>query len=230
MLVLAQTHSLSDLESKALTFILHNLTEVLHCQEFSHISKDLLVKIISSDSLSVESESVVLEAIFAWVKGDERKRNTMVPDLLQHVRLRGSDVDTLKNKNNDDVNDADLYLLGPLLHGLTLTESPLPARLTEVVVAVSRETRRKHRGKINDLSNIYYYHPDHPRWEKLTKVPFADRQDFSAVVVENVLYLSGGQEVDVHDIYSTRIIYNEHWAYSPGRDAWVERQAMPVPR
>lgn len=228
--MLAQTHSLNDLENKAFTFILHNLADVLHCHEFRHISKDLLVKIISSDQLNVGSESVVLEAIFTWVKGDERKRNPMISDLLQHVRLRREDIDTLKNKNNDLVSDADLYLLSPLLHGLTLSESPLPERLTEVVLAVSRETQRKHRGKINDLSHVYCYHPDHPQWQKLTKVPFTDRQDFSSAVVDNMLYLSGGQELDIHDIYSTRIIYNEHWAYSPVHNAWEEKQAMPIPR
>lgn len=236
MLVLARAHDLYDLAQKALIFILTNLTDVMHRIEFTQLSQEMLVKIISNAQLHVDTEATIVEAVLIWVRANYRQRNPLLPELLKHARLRSVDFHQLEKmllfRNLEVVGevhgidvDSDL---GSALEKLTV--SPLPDRLTEVLVVVCRETERKHRGVIRNLSTLYFYDPEALRWETLTLLPFEDRQDYSAMAVGNILYLTGGQSMDIQDIYCTKIVFNENWAYDPIQDKWEERQSMMVPR
>ena len=236
VLVLARAHDLYDLAQKSLGFVLTNLTDVMHRSEFTQLSQEMLVKIIANPHLDVETEATVVEAVLIWVKAKYRQRCPLLPELLKHARLRSVDFHQLEKM---------LLLRKPEVIGQVcggdmvggwgwavekLTVSPLPDRLTEVLVVVCRETERKHRGVVRDLSTLYFYDPEAMRWETLTLLPFEGRQDYSASVVNNVLYLTGGQSMDIHDIYCTKIVFNENWAYDPLLDKWEERQSMMVPR
>ena len=237
MLVLAQAHDLYDLAQKALGFILTNLTDVMPRYEFTQLSQEMLVKIIGNDELCVGTEATVVEAVLIWVRANYRQRSPLLLELLRHARLRSVDFHQLEKMTlfcNSTVIGEEVHSigvdvgLGSALENLTV--SPLPDRLTEVLVVVCRETQRKHRGVIKDLSTLYFYDPEALRWETLTLLPFEDRQDYSAVAVGNILYLTGGQSMDIHDIYCTKIVFNENWAYDPLLDKWEERRSMMVPR
>ncbi|KAK7103780.1 kelch-like protein 30 [Littorina saxatilis] len=236
VLVLARAHDLHDLAQKALSFVLTNLSEAMHHPEFTKLSHKMLVNILSHDHLEVATEATVAEAVVIWVKGDDRCRMCHLPALLQHARMQSVDFqhfDKVFYSLNTEVigkkrgGDVDCVLQSALDN---LAVSPLPDRLTEVLVVVCRETLRKHRGVIRDLSTLYFYDPEALRWEVLTRLPFDDRQDYSAMVVDNVLYLTGGQSMDIHDIYCTKIVFNENWTYDPLVDKWEERQSMMIPR
>ena len=236
VLVLAQAHDLHDLAQRTLSFILCNLTEVMHRNEFTQLSKEMLVKIISSSQLELDSEAIIVKAVLIWVRANERQRNPFLHELLQHARLRSIDMQELEKMmlvRTPGPIQMELDGHGDLIHTSaldSLSVSPLPDRLTEVLVVVCRETERKHRGMIKDLSTLYFYDPEALRWEILTSLPFEDRQDYSAMVVNNILYLTGGQSMDINDIYCTKIVFNENWAYDPLLDKWEERQSMMVPR
>ena len=166
--------------------------------------------------------------------------NPSMHNRLQHVE----DMSPVESHDGKNVNTCNPYQASSrnLESALTYEEvhvdnitgvsslSNLSTRLTEVIITVCRDTQRKHRGKIHDFSNIYFFHLGCERWEFLTRLPFTDRQDYAASVVNNVLYLTGGQGMDVNDIYCAKVVYNDLWAYDAKRDKWTELQPMNIPR
>lgn len=236
VLFLAQAHDLQDLYEKALTFITTNLSDVIHQSEFGNLSSENLIKIISNSNLEVSSEALVIQAVLTWVKASNTEQISLLPDLLKYARIRPVDLQELKkmyfSEDTKIISMQDIvspqYLWNMFSKDIAI--SSLPDRLTEVLVIVSRETERKHRGVVKDLSTVYFYDPEALRWEKMTKLPFDNRHFYTAAVLNNILYLTGGLSIDSHDINCTKIVLNDCWSYNPSAEGWTERQSMLIPR
>ncbi|CAI6371711.1 unnamed protein product [Macrosiphum euphorbiae] len=61
--------------------------DVIEGDEFLSLSSDQVVKLISSDELTVPYEEKVFECVIRWVTHELDSRKCMLPQLMEHVRL-----------------------------------------------------------------------------------------------------------------------------------------------
>ena len=83
----AEVHGCSKLVEEAVKFSISRFTEVAACDEFSVLSTDDVVELLSRDDLKVHSEEDVFDAAVRWVGYDLSKRAQLMPKLLAQVRL-----------------------------------------------------------------------------------------------------------------------------------------------
>eukprot|EP00102_Acyrthosiphon_pisum_P018706 XP_016655916.1 PREDICTED: ring canal kelch homolog [Acyrthosiphon pisum] len=95
---LADLHSSTKLLTRSELYIQQNFSEVVKGDEFLSLSSEEVVKLISSDELSVPSEEKVVECVIRWVKYDLDSRECNLPKLMEYVRL------PLASKNYIDLN------------------------------------------------------------------------------------------------------------------------------
>lgn len=76
-----------QLKDACLPYIWENFPAVIKEEEFKDWPLDLVVGLLSSEQLRVDSEYQVLEAAIGWVQADIVGRRRFIFDLLRHVRL-----------------------------------------------------------------------------------------------------------------------------------------------
>ena len=62
-------------------------SEIILKEEFYKLNKDQLIKIISKDHISVESEMVILKSVIRWMNFDKENRIKYLSEVIRHVRL-----------------------------------------------------------------------------------------------------------------------------------------------
>jgi hypothetical protein len=62
-------------------------SEIILKEEFYKLNKDQLIKIISKDHISVESEMVILKSVIRWINFDKENRIKYLSEVIRHVRL-----------------------------------------------------------------------------------------------------------------------------------------------
>jgi len=84
----AHHHQCVGLERCALRYTLKHFTDVYtQSNEYVQITLDVLVSLLSSDSLNVSCEELVWAAVVRWVEADTKTRADQVARLLRTVRL-----------------------------------------------------------------------------------------------------------------------------------------------
>lgn len=86
ILQVAEQFGAETLAKKANDFIKMNFSIAVNNEEFVCISQKNLVYFISSDSIQVEREEEVYQAVMKWVRHDEENRVPVLPELLEHLR------------------------------------------------------------------------------------------------------------------------------------------------
>ncbi|XP_066508617.1 kelch-like protein 40a [Hoplias malabaricus] len=86
------------LASKARDFICDRFELIVRDQDFHQLGSGELAAIITCDSLNVEKEETVFEALMDWVEHDQFERIKDVPDLLHCIRFRLMAPDYFKQK------------------------------------------------------------------------------------------------------------------------------------
>ena len=77
-----------DLQCHAEDFILTHFEQVVRkSKDFVNLSKDQLLRIISSDRLLISTEGTVYKAVISWVGHDTKNRSCHLPLLLEHVHF-----------------------------------------------------------------------------------------------------------------------------------------------
>ncbi|XP_066277428.1 kelch-like protein 24 [Branchiostoma lanceolatum] len=75
-----------NLETKALTYAMKEFAAVSKTLEFFDLTKEQLLKLISSDNLNA-TEETVYTAVLKWINHDTRKRKKEMKELMQHIRF-----------------------------------------------------------------------------------------------------------------------------------------------
>lgn len=86
------------LAAEARDFICERFELIVRDQDFHQLGPGELAAIITCDSLNVEREEVVFEALMDWVSYDRQERMKDLPDLLHCVRFRLMSSDYFTNK------------------------------------------------------------------------------------------------------------------------------------
>ena len=82
----AEAHACSELQEKAKIFTLRYFPEVAQQEEFLNLSQAKLIELVSDDSLCVDSEEAVYNAVTRWLCMD-KSHSTDYHKVLEHVRL-----------------------------------------------------------------------------------------------------------------------------------------------
>lgn len=83
----ADLFSLDELSQHANRIALWHFTDVYKEDEFKKMPYKQLKELVMDDSLKVQSEEVVFEAVLQWINHDTRARKDFVPDIMQYVRF-----------------------------------------------------------------------------------------------------------------------------------------------
>lgn len=83
----AEAHHLVELLEAARDYIFANFSEVVMEDEFLEIPRDVLVRILQSEYLRIDSEFQVFSAAMRWIGQDITMRRRYVFDILNQVRL-----------------------------------------------------------------------------------------------------------------------------------------------
>ena len=83
----ADLFCLDDLSQHANRFALWHFANVYKEEEFKKMPYKQLKELIKDDSLKVQSEEMVFEAVWQWISYDMNERKTFVPDIMQYVRF-----------------------------------------------------------------------------------------------------------------------------------------------
>jgi BTB And C-terminal Kelch/Kelch motif len=84
----ADAHSCVELKHSAEAYIVTNFHSVTNCDEFLQMPQEVLLHLLRSDDLHVESELVVLESTLKWMSADLSARRCSIYDILDVVRLQ----------------------------------------------------------------------------------------------------------------------------------------------
>ncbi|XP_078655545.1 kelch-like protein 24 [Branchiostoma floridae x Branchiostoma belcheri] len=95
--------SCPDLEKKAWSHVTREFSAISRTREFFSLTKEQLIKLVSSDDLGVSEESVYT-AVMAWINRDVEERKEDMKDLLRWVRFPF--MDRLYFMENVERNDA----------------------------------------------------------------------------------------------------------------------------
>lgn len=94
---LADMYMCGELESASRHFINENFLEVIHCEEFMQLSCDRLITLLKSDTIRVNKENEVMEAVCNWIQWDPDSRFSEACRLLPHVKLPLLEISYLEN-------------------------------------------------------------------------------------------------------------------------------------
>ncbi|XP_015598236.1 actin-binding protein IPP [Cephus cinctus] len=92
----AEAHNRVDLSETALRFIEVNFPLVSREEEFLDLPKELLVRLVASEYIHVDTEFQVFQAAYDWIVHDIPSRRCYVFEVLGHVRLRFCSVSRLE--------------------------------------------------------------------------------------------------------------------------------------
>lgn len=87
LLFVADLFCLDDLNQHANRFALWHFANVYKEDEFKKMPYKQLKELVMDDSLKVQSEEMVFEAVWQWITHDVDARKVHVPDIMQYVRF-----------------------------------------------------------------------------------------------------------------------------------------------
>ncbi|XP_060879864.1 ring canal kelch homolog isoform X2 [Metopolophium dirhodum] len=235
--VLADLHSCNKLLTISESYIQQHFSDVVDADQFLSLSPEHVANLISSDELIVLSENIVFECVIRWVKHDLVSRKSILPHLLEYVRLPLTSLNyimknaveepLLKNCPNckNYVNEA-LYF-----HSLK-PDDPIPQnirtkpRLGDKVIFVVGAL-----GILEGHVITEWYDPKINRWQSFTTIMTPHFLGSLAVVKDNFVFAVGRigysldlpcQSVNVLDVSSE----SPHW--KPTTNMLVKRRNLGV--
>ncbi len=97
VLQFARSHQVASLIRTAKHFVAKNFCDISETQEYLEVDdKDLVKEILSSDSLNVSSENIVVDALVKWINGDQMRETEFESLFCSCVRIGLVDIDWLR--------------------------------------------------------------------------------------------------------------------------------------
>ncbi|XP_029345949.1 ring canal kelch homolog isoform X2 [Acyrthosiphon pisum] len=87
IIAIADFHDCTKLLTSSELYFKQHFSDVVEEEEFLSLSSEQIVKLISSDELTVPSEEKIFESVIRWVKHDLDSRKPILPQLMEYVRL-----------------------------------------------------------------------------------------------------------------------------------------------
>ncbi|XP_063684776.1 kelch-like protein diablo [Bolinopsis microptera] len=225
----ASHHSCNKLLEGSDTYTRAHFLEVTRCAEFSNLELEHLVKLISHDELKVSSEIEVFNAVVKWVKHDEDKRRSLLPDILEHVRfgvmspkilLDCVQTEILVSENvkcKSLLDEATAYHLLPQRRSEFPTiRSKARTYLASSIYAVGGENNTGIK-----LASVERYDSEVNRWIQVAPMNMG-RSSVGVTSCNGALYCGGG--------FGGRVFLNSVECYTPYDDTWKVVAPLACPR
>ncbi|GBO13346.1 Kelch-like protein 20, partial [Araneus ventricosus] len=228
----AEAHACENLQKKAKEFTLRYFPDVMKHEEMLSLSQSKFIELISSDTLNVEREETVFEAVLLWLNQDVAARSEDFHLVLEQVRLPlmspyylhdcVASVPAVETSTQCQklLEEAKLYNLLPDRRHQKSSVRTRPRRsfgISEVVVAVGGEDDKV------VLRSVECFDPVNDKWLTLACLPFAISKHGVVVTGQNILYVAGGE-------YPDGTASRSLWKYDPIFDQWQEMASMMVER
>lgn len=228
----AEAHSCETLAKSALTFVNFNFPDVALEQELLDVPHTLLIRLIASEHLRVDTEFQVFNAALRWMKHDVINRRRYIFEILSNVRLPLVPIRLI------DVAVADCHDASLQVALKSIKKDLLSGRGNLVPVRVSPRICAKKSiyiigGSRREPSNLQSWKPD-CIFETVTKYDIY-RKEWSEVQPMTIgrilpgvatlggkIYVFGGEQ-------GSQIIANGE-AYDPQTDSWEELSPMNTTR
>ncbi|XP_053199101.1 kelch-like protein 33 [Scomber japonicus] len=208
VLVLAETYGLIQLGQAAEEYILAHFQCISAGEKFKDVPSPLLDRLLEKDSLCVESEIVVFNAVMSWVEDSPKERLPLLPGLLLRVRLP-----LLSNTELQKALSCRLLCRSPgakeavdvirsLLKGDYRGPRCQPRAPNHVLVLVGGDSVDEEFMRRVPNQTLWYAHQLHRgpglirsiEWKPLAKLPEPARFRHSVCLLKNKLYVLGGRK------------------------------------
>nr|XP_006824923.1 PREDICTED: kelch-like protein 24-like [Saccoglossus kowalevskii] len=174
---------LTDASNKAKKYALGNFRLVCKESNFIELSKESLIKLLSDEFLSVESENTIGYAVLSWLLHARAERMADFGDVLMTVNIQAITSAILINRLKSQlvrINDAVSRDLLKRFADNMQSDNPCSRRYQVVGIIGGLRPNSKHNQK------VHYYNPVGNTWKTLTQIP-KDYQIESAVVYGNII-------------------------------------------
>ncbi|XP_035681516.1 kelch-like protein 24 [Branchiostoma floridae] len=216
--------SCPDLEKRAWTFVMRRFAAVSTTPDFLYLTKEQLVKLISSDDLNA-SEEVIYKAVTAWINHDTRKRKREMKELMELIRFPFMDRlyfmenvesnDAVRKACQDIVTETRKYQLFPGEVQSPRTRPRRASGLRETVVVIGG-TELQETGPTNAIMTTTVTNPSESSWTVMTRMKRNGDSGFAVAVL-------GKSDI----IVSTGTSFaKDVWLYQPELDSWSRLAKM----
>ncbi|XP_069009885.1 kelch-like protein 23 [Embiotoca jacksoni] len=221
MLSFAQLHVCPRLEREARRVMLSRFTELIQQDEFLEVGLDRLRSLLAAQSLTVQREEGLIDAVSRWVTHDWDNRIHQVSDLLRSIHL---DLD-------------DIYFKATLeAHGQYLMNNV--GKLKSIIIQALRPNGKEISACRKMSSSMYviggyYWHPlcEVHIWDPISNtwvqgkdMPDHARESYSISLIGANIYVTGGYRSNTVEALDTVSIYNCDY------DEWTEGCPMITAR
>ncbi|XP_069558636.1 kelch-like protein 23 [Brachyistius frenatus] len=221
MLSFAQLHVCPRLEREARRVMLSRFTELIQQDEFLEVGLDRLRSLLAAQSLTVQREEGLIDAVSRWVTHDWDNRIHQASDLLRSIHL---DLD-------------DIYFKATLeAHGQYLMNNV--GKLKSIIIQALRPNGKEISACRKMSSSMYviggyYWHPlcEVHIWDPISNtwvqgkdMPDHARESYSISLIGANIYVTGGYRSNTVEALDTVSIYNCDY------DEWTEGCPMITAR
>ncbi|XP_002739684.2 kelch-like protein 21 [Saccoglossus kowalevskii] len=213
-------------DREAITLIITHFCSLYKSKEFLELSRHHLIEIISNDSLDVNEEDMVLDAVVRWINFD-KTRQSHIGEVMQHVRF------PFINKN---------YLDSAISRQPSVMQSPIISQHIKQarkfpVTCPSQENNNQFKPRVSlttpgillfggeDGENGYIsaqcYMSQTGKWNNLSTLP-STLTCIKVVTLNNDVYVMGGEDFATFgDIM---------WKYNTRYNTWSKKSPMNMKR
>lgn len=225
----ADMYSCVELEAIARRYVFRHFLDVIQHEEYLNLSEDRLVWLLQSNSLQVQREEQVFEAVRLWVEWDQTRRTRSSCTVLKNVRLALLDPP---------------YLEGVVLRTQFVQNCAKCQNLVANAIrakgdslALAQTLRSQPQGLFVlggrnstdcQLCSMEWYDVLQNRWTSMTALQIA-RTAVGAASASGIIYAVGGECALADSQEETEYLRSTE-AYDPMHKQWQHRASMKVPR
>ncbi|XP_078667866.1 kelch-like protein 24 [Branchiostoma floridae x Branchiostoma belcheri] len=221
------------LEAKALSCAMKEFGAVNNTPEFLDLTKDQLIKLISSDDLNAPEETVYT-AVMKWINHDTRNRKKEMKKLMELIRFPFMDkmyfIEKVETDNNlrkccpDLVSEALKYESFPGEVQSPRTRPRRASGLREAVVIIGGTEKQAREGnpalKSNAIMLTHSSAPSSTSWVTMTTMRKENDHGFAVAVLgtSDIMVSVGGSQI------------KDVWLYQARLDSWSKLASMNTAR
>ncbi|KAI8508797.1 Kelch-like protein 24 [Branchiostoma belcheri] len=226
--------SCPDLEKKAWSYATREFSAVSGTPEFLYLTKEQLIKLVSSDDLGASEESVYT-SVMAWINHDIRERTKEMKELMELVRFPFMDRlyfmenvesnDAVRKACQDFLTEARRYYMFPGEVQSPRTRPRRASGLREMLVVIGGTERQGSRADnpaviSNTIMTTTVAGPSETSWSVVTRTKGNNDSVFAAAVLgKSDIIVSTGDSLS-----------REMWLYQPELDSWSRLAKMNTNR
>uniref|UniRef100_A0A1A7WV15 Kelch-like 23 n=2 Tax=Iconisemion striatum TaxID=60296 RepID=A0A1A7WV15_9TELE len=213
----AELHLCPSLQREARRLMLSRFAELTEQEEFLEVGYEKVRSVLAAQSLTVQRDDVLIDAVVRWVTHDLDNRLHHVSDLLRSIHL-GLD---------------EIYFRSSLeVHNLMKNDGKLKSMIVQALRPNGKETKTVSPSSMyviggyywHPLCEVHIWDPVSNTWVQGKDMPDPGRESYSSSLLGANIYVTGGYRTNTVEALDTVSIYNCDY------DEWTEGSPMITAR